>query len=182
MPLCYCPKWLGVFPGRGQVTWRDWYTHDIVQASDNGLATLSAPLGHINVHFRDGAAILMRAKPAYTIYETRQGPFALLVSLDSRHQALGTAYLDDGESYPPGPSRELTITASSGEVRIKGRGTFHVAQALDEVTVLGAFARPQSVSINGKGMRSWDYFARRNKLVVRGLGVDLNQPVVLKWN
>jgi alpha-glucosidase len=171
-----------VFPGRGQVTWRDWYTHDIVQASANGSVTLSAPLGHINVHFRDGAAILMHAKPAYTIYETRHGPFALLVSLDSRHQAFGTAYLDDGESYPPGPSRELTITASVGEVRIKGRGTFHVDQELDEVTVLGAFARPQSVSMNGKGVRSWDYFARRNKLVVRGLGVDLNQPVVLKWN
>jgi alpha-glucosidase len=82
------------------------------------------------------------------------------------------------------PSRELTITASVGEVRIKSRGTFHVDQELDdsEVTVLGAFARPQSVSMNGKGVRSWDYFARQNKLVVRGLGVDLNQPVVLKWN
>ena len=172
---------LGIFPGRGQVIWRDWYTHDIVQASTNGSATLSAPLGHINIHVRHGAAILMHAKPAYTIYETRKGPFALLVSQDSRNRAFGTAYLDDGDSYPPGPNRELTIMASAGEVRIKSRGSFHVDQGLDEATVLGIPARPRSVSVNGNGVRSWEYFARQNKLVVRGLGVDLNQLVVLRW-
>jgi len=170
-----------VFPGKGRVIWRVWYTHDVVQASANGYATLSAPLGHINVHVRDGAAILMHARPEYTIYETRQGPFALLVSQDTNNCAFGTAYLDDGESYPPGPSRELTITSTADEVRIETRGTFHVEQHLDEVTVLGVSARPRSVWVNGKDVQSWDYSARQYKLVARGLGVDLNQPVLLRW-
>ncbi|KAF8344964.1 glycosyl hydrolases family 31-domain-containing protein [Amanita rubescens] len=171
----------GVFPGRGKVIWRDWYTHHVVQTSADGYATLSAPLGHINVHVRDGAAILMHARPAYTISETRQGPFALLVSLDTKNRAFGTAYLDDGESYPPGPSRELTITSTAGEVRIETRGAFHVEQQLDEVTVLGVSARPRSLWVNGKGVKSWDYSAQQHKLVARGLGVDLNQPALLKW-
>ena len=172
---------LGKFPGRGNVIWRDWYTHDVVQASADGYATLSAPLGHINVHVRDGAAILMHARPAYTIYETRQGPFALLVSQDTKNHAFGTAYLDDGESYPPGTSRELTITSTVGEVRIKTRGTFHVEQHLDEVTVLGVSTLPRSVWVNGKGVQSWDYSPRQYKLIVRGLGVDLNQLALLRW-
>lgn len=123
----------------------------------------------------------MHAKPAYTIYETRQGPFALLVSQDSSNHAFGTAYLDDGESYPPGPSRELTITSSVREVRIKGRGSFYVDQELDQVTILGVSAQPRLVSMNGKIVRSWDCFAPQNKLVIRGLGADLNQLVVLRW-
>ncbi|KAF8344954.1 glycoside hydrolase family 31 protein [Amanita rubescens] len=171
----------GVFPGRGKVIWRDWYTHHVVQTSADGYATLSAPLGHINVHVRDGAAILMHARPAYTIYETLQGPFALLVSQDTKNHAFGAAYLDDGESYPPGPSRELTITSTAGEVRIEARGAFHVEQQLDEVTVLGVSARPRSLWVNGKGVQSWDYSAQKYKLVARGLGADLNRLVLLRW-
>ncbi|KAF8634099.1 hypothetical protein AX15_001067 [Amanita polypyramis BW_CC] len=172
----------GVFPGRGQVVWRDWYTHDVVQPSTNGTSTtLSAPLGHINVHVRDGAAILMHGRPAYTIYETRQGPFALLVSQDSNGHAFGTAYLDDGESYPPGPNRELTIMVSSNAIHINSLGSYHVDQQLDDVTVLGLLARPRAVSVNGRDVQSWEYFVRQNKLVVHKLGTDLNHLVHLEW-
>ncbi|KAM6489050.1 hypothetical protein JOM56_015462, partial [Amanita muscaria] len=52
------------------------------------------------------------------IYETQQGPFALLVTQALHGSSFGTAYLDDGESYPPGPGCGLTITASVGEVSI----------------------------------------------------------------
>ncbi|KIP03540.1 glycoside hydrolase family 31 protein [Phlebiopsis gigantea 11061_1 CR5-6] len=40
----------GIFPGRGRVTWRDWYTHAAVNATAGANTTLAAPLGHINVH------------------------------------------------------------------------------------------------------------------------------------
>ena len=123
----------------------------------------------------------MHARPAYTIYETRQGPFSLLVSQDNENHAFGTAYLDDGESYPPGQSRELTITSTAGEVRIETRGTFHVEQRLDEVTVLGVSTRPRSVSMNGKGVQNWDYSLRQYKLVARGLEIDLNHLALLRW-
>ncbi|KAK2459580.1 hypothetical protein APHAL10511_008390 [Amanita phalloides] len=171
----------GVFPGRGNVVWRDWYTHDAVHPLQNGSATLSAPLGHINVHVRDGAAILMYAKPGYTVYETQQEPFALLVSQDSNGRAFGTAYLDDGESNPPGPSRELTVTAASGGVVIDGRGLFKVTQQLEKVTILGVRAHPQSVAVNGKIVKGWKYSGKANELLINGLGADLNKRVLLTW-
>ncbi len=101
--------YLGIFPGRGQVIWRDWYTQERVNASIGTNTTLDAPLGHINVHIRDGAALLLHSSPAYTVEETRQGPFSLLVSLSSAGEAFGTAFLDDGVSFPPGPSTTVTF-------------------------------------------------------------------------
>jgi hypothetical protein len=95
----------GVFPGRGRSVWRDWYTHEVVDAAPGANVTLAAPLGHINVHVRDGAAILLHAAPAYTVAETRRGPFELLVTQAADGVAMGEAYVDDGESVPPTPSK-----------------------------------------------------------------------------
>ncbi|PFH48160.1 glycoside hydrolase family 31 protein [Amanita thiersii Skay4041] len=170
-----------VFPGRGEVVWRDWYTHDAVDIAKGGTTILDAPLGHINVHIRDGAAILLHAAPAYTITETRQGPFSLLVSQTKSGRAFGTAYLDDGESNPPGPSRELTITSVGGQVKITGNGSFRIDQKLDEVNVLGVSSKPTSVTLNGKAVKDFEYQAQQAKLVARGLGADLNRDVTLGW-
>jgi alpha-glucosidase len=170
----------GIFPGTGKVTWRDWYTHDVVQQSASSVE-LSAPLGHINVHVRDGAAILLYANPAYTTFETSQGPFSLLVSQARDGSAFGSSYIDDGDSDPPGPSREVTIKASRNEVRIMGQGSFHVIQHLDEVMVLGVPSRPRSVYINGRDVYTWNYLEKQGKLVASGLAADLNSDVLLQW-
>jgi alpha-glucosidase len=67
--------------------------------------TLAAPPGHINVHVRDGAAIPLHAAPACTVAETRRGPFELLVVQAPDGVAMGEAYVDNGESAPPTPSK-----------------------------------------------------------------------------
>jgi hypothetical protein len=56
--------------------------------------------------------MILYAKSVYTTYEKQQGLFALLVSQARHGSSFGTAYLGDRENYPPGSSRELTITAS----------------------------------------------------------------------
>ncbi|KAI0800475.1 glycosyl hydrolases family 31-domain-containing protein [Fomes fomentarius] len=170
----------GVFPGRGSVVWRDWYTHQVVNASSTGPTTLDAPLGHINVHGRDGAAILLHGKPAYTTTETREGPYALLVTLDKGGHASGTAYVDDGESVPPTPSSTIAFKASGGSLSISRVGDFHVEQKLETVTVLGVEKKPVGVSVNGKRV-SWKFEEGLGRLVVEGLGLDLNRVARLTW-
>lgn len=172
---------VGIFPGRGSVIWRDWYTHEVVKATPGAPTTLAAPLGHINVHVRDGASILLHAKPAYTIEETRQGPFALLVSQSKLGLAHGTAYIDDGVSFPPGPSRTLTFIANSNEVVIKGSGVFHVSSKLESVTVLGVSKQPATITLNGRKVGNWTYDGQREELAVLGLSVDLNGGAALQW-
>jgi alpha-glucosidase len=127
----------GIFPGRGNVSWRNWYTHEVVNATVGGNTTLSAPLGHINVHIRDSSALLIHANPQYTIAETRETDYTLLVSQAKDGYAFGTAYLDDGISYPPGPNKTVTFAVSEGQIIIESKGLYNVQQKLQNVTVLG---------------------------------------------
>ncbi|KAI0641236.1 glycosyl hydrolases family 31-domain-containing protein, partial [Trametes meyenii] len=174
----------GIFPGQGRVIWRDWYTHKVVDAAISQNTSLDAPLGHINVHIRDGAALLLYGEPAYTIEETRAGPFSLLVVQAADGYAFGTVYLDDGESVPPTPNTTLTITASKGTVTIRPRGDFYISQKLREITVLGAGrTAPGKVVVNGKAVRGWKFDKGVEKLVITSgvCGLDLNAPVRISW-
>ncbi len=174
--------YLGIFPGRGQVIWRDWYTQERVNASIGTNTTLDAPLGHINVHIRDGAALLLHSSPAYTVEETRQGPFSLLVSLSSAGEAFGTAFLDDGVSFPPGPSTTVTFNVRNGELTIISGGDFKIGQKLEEVTILGA-KKPARVTLQGKEIATpgWQFTDALEKLVVLNASITLENSVKLTW-
>ncbi|KIM86518.1 glycoside hydrolase family 31 protein [Piloderma croceum F 1598] len=170
----------GIFPGRGTVVWRDWYTHDVVNATSGANTTLPAPLGHINVHVRDSSAILLHAQPRYTIEQTRQGPFSLLVSLSADGQAFGTAFVDDGVSNPPGPSTTLSFTGSKGQLRIQAKGTFNIKQPLQDITILGV-KRPTKVMFQDETAKHWIHIEAQDKLVVSNINGDLNGRVFLEW-
>ena len=172
----------GIFPGRGNVTWRDWWTHAAVDVTSGGNTTLSAPLSTINVHIRDNSAILLHQEPAYTIYETRQGPYELLVSLSAAGGAFGTAYVDDGESYPPGDSRTLKFVASPGQVQIQSEGEYSIEQKLETITVLGVAQKPSKVSIQGQTVANFTYLAATEELVLENLGLGLNEWTTVNWH
>lgn len=178
------PIGAGHFPGRGQITWRDWYTHDVVNASASGSTTsLSAPLGHINVHIRDGSAILCSGKPAYTIEETRQGPYSLLISLTKAGTAFGTAYLDDGESFPLGSSQILTFTGNGKKLTITSEGKYSVGQKLDTITIMGVAGKPNSVKVNGKSAKGWTFAAGQDEVVIEHAGLSMNQgTTTISWS
>ncbi|KAI8969691.1 glycosyl hydrolases family 31-domain-containing protein [Trametes punicea] len=172
----------GIFPGQGRVQWRDWYTHEVVDAAISKNTTLDAPLGHINIHIREGSAFLLYEEPAYTITETRESPFTLLVSQASDGYAFGTVYLDDGESVPPTPNTTLTISANRGRLAIDPSGDYRVSQALEKVIILGAYQeRPTEVRLNGEHVGSWVFDADVDRLIIAGLREDVNLPVEITW-
>ncbi|EJF67386.1 hypothetical protein DICSQDRAFT_151660 [Dichomitus squalens LYAD-421 SS1] len=176
----------GVFPGRGNTVWRDWYTHEAVDvpATPGENVTLDAPLGHINVHVRDGAAILLYAQPGYTVTETAAGPYSLLVTLDKGGHAFGTAYVDDGESVPPTPNTTLTFRAGEGRLAIHSSGNFHVGQTIDTVTILGVgSSKPGAVKANYKSLQvaDWEFDEGLGRLVLKNLGLDLNGDTTVTW-
>ncbi|KAF5346407.1 hypothetical protein D9758_012761 [Tetrapyrgos nigripes] len=171
----------GILPGRGQVIWRDFYTHAIVSpTNDNSTVALSAPLGHINVHIRDGSILLLHAQPAYTIEKTRQGPFSLLCSLAANGQAFGSAYIDDGISDPPGENTTITFSVGDNTLHIGAVGSFNVSQVVESITVLGVTKQPESVSIQGENNTSWEFLPDLQKLVMN-VTVDMNAPQVIQW-
>ncbi|KAG9311037.1 glycoside hydrolase family 31 protein [Chiua virens] len=172
----------GIFPGRGAVIWRDWWTHAVVDAIPGGNTTLSAPIGYINVHVRDGSILLLHQAPAYTIYETRQGPYALLVSLNAAGKARGDAYVDDGESDPPGVNCTLRFYTGEGELAIRSVGGYVVDQKLETITVLGVRPPPTTVTLGSEAIEGWTYDAPKERLVALNLSVALNEAqTTLGW-
>lgn len=171
----------GVFPGKGKVIWRDWYTHEMLDTSHGSQITLSAPLEHINVHVREGAIILLHSKPGYSIAETRTGPYSLLVSLTSDGYATGSAFIDDGESLPPTPHRILQFAAARGQLTINVGGSYEVKQRIDAVTILGVATKPHLVLANGLVQSAVVFQPKKQKLLVHGLSLDINEDIVIQW-
>lgn len=169
---------MGVFPGRSSVVWGDWYTHELVNATSGGNTSLSAPLGHINLHVRDGTAILLHAKTAYTIEKTHQGPYLLLVSLPSNGIASGSAYIGDDVTALPTPNTTLAFSVSESRSVITPVGNFNVSRRLCSVTVLGVPARRSAVTL-GDQAPLWVFQKTLQKLYLMELDVDLDHPVFL---
>ena len=90
----------GQFPSQDGVSWRNFFSHELLNTSDNDWATVDAPLGSIPVHVRSGRILLLHAQPKYTTTDTRAGPYAMLVTLDNKGYAESSIKLDDGISLP----------------------------------------------------------------------------------
>jgi alpha-glucosidase len=90
----------GYFPTMNDTTWVDFSTHSRLDTRDGDEQTLDLPLGKIGVHVRSGSVLLMHEKAGYTLKETRDGGWAVLVVLDGKGEAAGTGIVDDGISLP----------------------------------------------------------------------------------
>jgi alpha-glucosidase len=123
---------------------------------------------------------LLHSRPAYTVAETREGPYSLLVSQAADGYAFGTAYIDDGESLPPTPSRTVRFHGSHGSLSISSTGSFHVKQQLETITILGTM-KPSNVVVGGKPAK-FEYMEAQQKLVVSDLNVDLNSALSVSWS
>jgi len=160
--------------------------------SGGGTIHLDAPLGHIPVLVRSGAALLLHSQPGYTTRASAAAPYALLVSLSSEGHAYGTAIVDDGETLEPDDAhssavatqgRTLTFKAYDKLLEVWGEGAFHVVQTLGAITVLGVNKGPRRVRLDGAKVpsRKWVYDSTVQRLVVSGLSVDLNGRSTVTW-
>lgn len=138
----------GTFPGAGTTdVYYDWYTHQKQNFTDGKNETLDAPLGHIPVHVR-GGHILPMQEPGYTVAESRNGSWSLLVALNMDGKAEGKLYSDDGESYPVSESLFANFVASNGTLISSSYGTYELTQSLANVTILGVSKEPTEVMFN----------------------------------
>lgn len=95
--------------------------------------------------------------------------------------ASGDAYVDDGESYPPGPNRILNFSAHDGELDIEGEGEYYILQTLETITILGV-QQPTTVTLNGEKIEGWTYNGANEELVIPNLSIELNAPQTkLSW-
>lgn len=99
-----------VFPGVASGTiWYDWYSLQAVDAAPGENKTLDAPLEHQPVHLRGGYVIPMQ-KAGNTTATSRKNPWSLLVALDTKGNAEGDLYLDDGISLVQTATKEVKVS------------------------------------------------------------------------
>ena len=178
----------GYFPGLGSVIWRNFFTYERV-LNPAQTQTLEVPLGKIGLHIRSGTAIALHHKPGQTIASTRRSSFSLLVSLSSGTDGIarGKIYLDDGESLPPTPYREVEILAEGGryggKLQFASKGTYVSLTKLEEVVILvnDHYGEQEvgpgvtEVRVGGEAWKSWSWDWKLGKLVVERTGIDLNK-------
>ncbi len=184
----------GILPGRRQVIWRDWYSHAIVNqenppstsgsGSNTIVVDLHAPLGHIPVLVRSGAALLLHSQPGYTTRASAALPYALLVSLSREGNAYGNALVDDGETEST-QSRTLVFNAHDKtlEISTSGEDLFEIVQPLGVITILGIDKAPKRVRMDGVVIptRKWVFDSAVQRLVVSDLSIDLNGRCAISW-
>lgn len=140
----------GVFPNTGiSEKYYDWYTYEEANFEAGKNITLDAPLGHIPLHIRGGNIIPIQ-EPGYTIAESRNNSFGLIVALDSKGSASGKLYLDDGESQIVDSSLLVDFVASHNKLSYSPDGDYSAPQPLANITVLGVQNKPKSVKFGGK--------------------------------
>nr|BAE20170.1 alpha-glucosidase [Schwanniomyces occidentalis] len=156
----------GVFPGAGkEEVYYDWYTQREVHFKDGKNETLDAPLGHIPLHIR-GGNVLPTQEPGYTVSESRQNPFGLIVALDNDGKAQGSLYLDDGESLVVDSSLLVSFSVSDNTLSASPSGDYKADQPLANVTILGVGHKPKSVKFENANV---DFTYKKSTVFVTGL-------------
>jgi alpha-glucosidase len=186
----------GHFPGVGSVIWRDFFTYERL-FNPAQTQTLKVPLGKIGLHIRSGTAIALHNEPGHTIASTRRSSFSLLVSLSPGADgvARGKLYLDDGESQPPTPHREVEILAEGGrhggKLHFSCKGTYMSQSKFQKVVILvnDVYGEQEDgpgvtgVRLGGEIWESWSWDGKLGKLVVERVGIDLNEATLdsISW-
>lgn len=138
----------GIFP---EAVWYDWYNQTKVEVAHNQNVTIDAPLGHIPVYVR-GGSVLTTQDPGYTISESREGDFGLIIALDDKSQAYGEVYIDDGESVRS-DSTWIEFEVCDNSLTAKARGEFAIDQSMKKFTILGVKEQPKKVKLNDETVK-----------------------------
>ena len=156
----------------------DWFTHKHIEGGQT--ISLDAPISTINVHVRGGGILPLHKQPMYTITETREHPFELLVALSDVDQTAKGYLIDDDGITNNAPRTQVNFAADAKSVTGTVVAANFETQPLATITVLGVKSEPTTVTANGAPV-DFTYDAALAELVVDGLALDLRQAFNVNW-
>ncbi|KAF3481155.1 alpha-glucosidase [Arthroderma uncinatum] len=146
----------------------DFYTGEPVEGKGEMVTLKDVPTTHIPLHCRGGSIIPMRANSANTTTELRKEPFNLVVCLDHDGNAMGSLYLDDGDSLEQAHTSEITFEFHIDTLKTTGKFDFQLGQALEitNITVLG-YKQEYNAQNKGSNKNDAEYDERLKKLTMK---------------
>ncbi|SNX84476.1 probable Alpha-glucosidase precursor [Melanopsichium pennsylvanicum] len=170
-----------LFPSAGG-KWRNIFTYEALDVEADKNVTIAAELSTINVHLRPGKVLLTHTQPGYTVYETAQSAFGLMVNLNEQGEAKQSFYLDDGMTPSPTPNSTLVVSAANGMVNGSIIGDYKTAQNLSYVVVMDVKQKPNQVTMMNGNTAQFEWNQSKSLLNVTGLDADLNSKWSISWS
>ncbi|ORX34573.1 glycosyl hydrolases family 31-domain-containing protein [Kockovaella imperatae] len=168
----------GHFPSDNGTQWRHWWTHELVVPGNDGTAELDAPLGEIPVHVRSGSVVLIYNEPKYTLKETREGSYGLVIHLNAEGEAQSVYHVDDGLTN--GPCTTVEVRASGGKIALLSSGDYNVPTLLTSVKILNVENRPVAVRCGDLccNLSQWE---GKTGTAWLETAIDLNKSALIAW-
>jgi maltase-glucoamylase len=178
---------LGYFPASN---WYSYYDAELVQQEQSGgkWLNLTAPIDFIPLHIR-GGYILPTQEPANNTFYSRQNPFGLIVALDSRGEAKGDLFYDDGEAHI---AQNLfyysTLSVSGGILQMtiqQNDYTDMSSKVLNKIRILVSSKPSMSLkfTVNGtQQVASKNVQFKDNEIVLTNLNLTLTTPFQIGWS
>jgi alpha-glucosidase len=137
----------GVFPGllEGTDIYYDWYNLSQIAMPSQKDTTIAAPLGHIPVYLR-GGNVLATQQMAMTTTAARLTPWSIIIAVGVSGEALGSLYLDDGESVVPDTTKTVEFFATERSLTFQVHGDYVDNDELEMITTLSLSFFPQDLS------------------------------------
>ncbi|KDR82169.1 hypothetical protein GALMADRAFT_240702 [Galerina marginata CBS 339.88] len=138
-------------------TFYDFATLAPVQGTASSVNLNNITFTEIPLHIKGGAVLPLRVQSAMTTTALRGKDFEFVVAPDTRGQAAGKLYIDDGESISPPSSTQVKMAFSDSKLDVSGTFGFATGVNVSRVRFLGVASLPSQVSIDGKAVRSSQY-------------------------
>lgn len=117
------------------------FTGSPVRGTGSSVTLTNIGYDTMPLYFKGGSIVPMRAQSAYTTTELRQKDFSLVIAKGADGNAIGSLYLDDGDSLVQQATSEILFTyhGASGRFRMNGIFDYNPGNVMiRNVTVLGA--------------------------------------------
>lgn len=158
--------------------WYDFNTLGVVEGTGQNVTLDDVSVTEIPLHIRGGSVLPLRTESTMTTEELRTKPFEIVVAPDANGNAKGALYADDGVSLEQPSRLFIKFEYVNGTLGADGEFGFDVGVGVQNFTILGQTASPQSVSVNGKET-DFDYDEEK-KVVSIGAEVPLTGKFEVK--
>ena len=131
----------------------DWYTHKPICGKGKIHTFDDVDTTHIPLLIRSGVILPLRESSANTTTELRQKNFEILVPLDSKGEAKGELYFDDGESVDPefnGGVTKISLSYKNGKLFLDGEFGYSQTVGISKITVLHSHGCKRTRNDEGK--------------------------------
>ena len=115
----------------------NFYTGAKVVGAAKNVTMTNQTLTDIPLFLRGGVIVPLRVESAMTTTEVRSKDFELVIPLNSRSQASGSLYLDDGDSIDQKATSLIQFVYKNGKLGASGNFGYQTNSKLVKITVLG---------------------------------------------